>query len=177
MKTVTNRSHASRTKVKVGSKEHIVKSYSWGHHPWLGPLKDTMFKTKTEMKKAMAAHPAYNDSLKTESISEEYRIKPTNDDPNATRTRFAVTKHSKTGKQIGQAVIFTDRGGAERHVARQTKDVKESVLSFGDFLNEITIRDAAGKKHSLGNVKFRGADGKIHSAPPGKSGSSGGGDE
>lgn len=51
------------------------------------------------------------------------------------------------------------------------------MLTFRDFLSEIKIRDASGKIKTLGNVKFRGADGKIHSAPPGKSGSSGGGDE
>lgn len=49
------------------------------------------------------------------------------------------------------------------------------MKSFREYLNEIKIRDASGKIQNLGNVKFRGADGKIHSAPPGKSGSSGGG--
>lgn len=58
-------------------------------------------------------------------MNEEYKITPTNDHPKATRTRYSVTKHSKTGKQIGKSVIFTDRGGAERHIARQTKPVNE----------------------------------------------------
>lgn len=99
-------------------------------------------------------------------MNEDYKITETN--PGGIKTRYSVRKGS------GQPVIFTTRRGAEEHVARQTTK-KESVLSFGEFINEITVRDAAGKKHQLGNVKFRGADGKIHSAPPGKSGSSGGG--
>lgn len=99
-------------------------------------------------------------------MAEQYKITETN--PGGTKTRYAVRKG------VGEPVIFTTRRGAEDHVARQTTK-KESVLSFGDFLNEITVRDAAGKARQLGNVKFRGADGKIHSAPPGKSGSSGGG--
>jgi len=39
----------------------------------------------------------------------------------------------------------------------------------------LNIRDVTGKLKTIGNKKFRGSDNKMHSAPPGKSGSSGGG--
>ena len=42
-------------------------------------------------------------------------------------------------------------------------------------LNELKVRDAAGKEHSLGKVAIRMANGKIEMKNPGKSGSSGGG--
>jgi multidrug efflux pump subunit AcrB len=44
-------------------------------------------------------------------------------------------------------------------------------------ISEVVVRDITGKKNSLNNVKFRGSDNKIHSAPPAPSGSHGGGDE
>ena len=49
------------------------------------------------------------------------------------------------------------------------------VKTFREFLDELYVRDANGKIIHVPNQKFRGADGKLHSAPPGKSASSGGG--
>ena len=43
--------------------------------------------------------------------------------------------------------------------------------------NEMFVRDPSGKKIEVKKQKFRGADNKMHSAYPGKSSSSGGGDE
>lgn len=43
--------------------------------------------------------------------------------------------------------------------------------------NEMYVRDPSGKKIDVKKQKFRGADNKMHSAYPGKSSSSGGGDE
>lgn len=56
-------------------------------------------------------------------MNEEHRITETN--PDGTKTRYSVTKHSTSGKRIGKSVIFTTRRGAEEHVARQTKPVNE----------------------------------------------------
>ena len=42
------------------------------------------------------------------------------------------------------------------------------------IINEIAVRDANGKTRTLQNVKFRGSDNKIHSAPPAPSDSHGG---
>lgn len=53
----------------------------------------------------------------------------------------------------------------------------KSFKQFRDSqVKEVTVRDAAGHKHTLGNVPIRMANGKIKSLPPGKSGSSGGGE-
>lgn len=49
------------------------------------------------------------------------------------------------------------------------------MITFKQYLKEITVRDASGKKINVANVKIRMANGKIESHPPGKSGSSGGG--
>ena len=49
------------------------------------------------------------------------------------------------------------------------------VKTFRDFLDELYVRDASGKIINIRKQKFRGADGKLHSAFPGKSASSGGG--
>jgi hypothetical protein len=49
------------------------------------------------------------------------------------------------------------------------------MISFKDYLEELTVRDASGKKIHVKNVAIRMADGSIRSLPPGKSGSSGGG--
>lgn len=49
------------------------------------------------------------------------------------------------------------------------------MKTFKQYISEITIRDASGKKVKIPNVNIRMADGKIKSLPPGKSGSSGGG--
>lgn len=49
------------------------------------------------------------------------------------------------------------------------------MLKFSQYLKELTVRNAAGKKINVPNVKIRMANGKIESHPPGKSGSSGGG--
>jgi hypothetical protein len=46
------------------------------------------------------------------------------------------------------------------------------MKTFKQFVSEITIHDATGKPMKLKNVEFRGIDGKLHSAPPGKSRSS-----
>jgi hypothetical protein len=43
--------------------------------------------------------------------------------------------------------------------------------------NEMFVRDPAGKEIQVKKQKFRGADNKMHTAYPGKSSSSGGGDE
>jgi hypothetical protein len=49
------------------------------------------------------------------------------------------------------------------------------MRSFKDYLEELTVRDASGKKIHVKNVPIRMADGTIRRLPPGKSGSSGGG--
>jgi hypothetical protein len=49
------------------------------------------------------------------------------------------------------------------------------MLKFKEFITELMVRDASGKKIHVPNVKIRMASGKIESHPPGKSGSSGGG--
>jgi hypothetical protein len=46
------------------------------------------------------------------------------------------------------------------------------MKTFKQFVESIMIHDANGKMQKIKNVKFRGIDGKIHSAPPGKSRSS-----
>ena len=48
----------------------------------------------------------------------------------------------------------------------------KSLLGRRNTNEEIIIHDATGKPMKISNVKFRGADGKLHSAPPGKSRSS-----
>lgn len=50
------------------------------------------------------------------------------------------------------------------------------VKTFREFLDELYVRDSTGKIVNVKNKQYRGADGKLHSAPPGKSSSSGGGD-
>lgn len=40
----------------------------------------------------------------------------------------------------------------------------------------VDVRDAKGSLHQIKNQKIRMADGTVRSLPPGKSGSSGGGD-
>jgi len=65
MKTVTNKAQPKTGTIKIGGKEHSYRKYGWGlHQPFYGPLKDGQFKSKSEMKAAMLAHPAYNDKLK-----------------------------------------------------------------------------------------------------------------
>ena len=49
------------------------------------------------------------------------------------------------------------------------------MKTFKQFIAELTVRDAAGKKINIKNVPIRMADGTIKKLPPGKSGSSGGG--
>lgn len=49
------------------------------------------------------------------------------------------------------------------------------MKTFKQYIAELTVRDASGKKIRVPNVKIRMADGTIKSLPPGKSGSSGGG--
>lgn len=49
------------------------------------------------------------------------------------------------------------------------------MKTFKQYIVELTVRDASGKKIRVPNVKIRMADGTIKSLPPGKSGSSGGG--
>ena len=46
------------------------------------------------------------------------------------------------------------------------------MKTFKQYVQELTIHNATGKPIKIKNVKFRGADGKLHSAPPGKSRSS-----
>ena len=53
-------------------------------------------------------------------MNEEHRITETN--PGGDKTRFAVRKHGKSGKPIGQPTIFTTRRGAEEHIARLQKE-------------------------------------------------------
>ena len=53
-------------------------------------------------------------------MNEEHRITETN--PGGDKTRYAVRKHSKSGKPIGQPTIFTTRRGAEEHIARLQKE-------------------------------------------------------
>ena len=52
------------------------------------------------------------------------------------------------------------------------KNHMKSLLGRRNTNEEIIIHDATGKPMKISNVKFRGADGKLHSAPPGKSRSS-----
>lgn len=49
------------------------------------------------------------------------------------------------------------------------------MIKFKQFIHELYVRNAAGKKIHVPNVKIRMADGTLKSLPPGKSGSSGGG--
>lgn len=63
------------------------------------------------------SHP---DNLKEEPMNEEHRITETN--PGGEKTRYAVRKHGKSGKQIGQPTIFSTRRAAEEHIARLQKE-------------------------------------------------------
>jgi hypothetical protein len=76
-------------------------------------------------------------------MNEEHRITETN--PGGTKTRFSVSKHSKTGKRIGQPVIFTTRRGAEEHVARQTKPVAEDMAAAGPVNVAANVADPKNK--------------------------------
>ena len=49
------------------------------------------------------------------------------------------------------------------------------VKTFREFLDELYVRDPAGKIVNVRKQSFRGADQKMHKAYPGKSASSGGG--
>jgi len=49
------------------------------------------------------------------------------------------------------------------------------MKTFKQLVQELFVRNAAGKLIKVPNVKIRMADGTIKSLPPGKSGSSGGG--
>lgn len=49
------------------------------------------------------------------------------------------------------------------------------MKTLKQFIHELTVRDASGKKIHVKNVPIRMADGSIRKLPPGKSGSSGGG--
>jgi hypothetical protein len=71
---------------------------------------------------------------------------------------------------------------AENRQKEQNKPKKtmwgkiKGILGLGEeYLEEISVRDAAGNKKTVGNVPIRMADGTIKKLPPGKSGSSGGG--
>jgi len=50
------------------------------------------------------------------------------------------------------------------------------MKTFAEFKEGLTVRDATGKPEKIKNVSIRMADGTIRRLPPGKSGSSGGGD-
>ena len=64
MLPVTNRSKPKIKTIKVGSRSHSYKTYSWGvHEAIFGPLKGTTFNSKAELKAAMEAHPTYNNKL------------------------------------------------------------------------------------------------------------------
>jgi hypothetical protein len=52
---------------------------------------------------------------------------------------------------------------------------KTKLMGKVKKVQEMAVRDAAGKKHTIKNVEIRMADGTLKSLPPGKSGSSGGG--
>ena len=55
----------------------------------------------------------------------------------------------------------------------QTMKAVKKVIK--EKLDEINVRNAAGKVQHIKNVNVRMADGSIKNLPPGKSGSSGGG--
>jgi len=77
MLPVTNRSKPKIKTIKIGSKNHSYKTYSWGaHEATFGPLKGTTFNSKAELKSAMEAHPNYNDKLQTEHHITEARKNP-----------------------------------------------------------------------------------------------------
>ena len=50
------------------------------------------------------------------------------------------------------------------------------MKTFKETMKEMIVRDPSGKPITIKKVKYRGADMKMHSAYPGKSSSSGGGD-
>ena len=50
------------------------------------------------------------------------------------------------------------------------------MKTFKQHLEEMKVRDPAGNLINIPKIKYRGADMKIHTAYPGKSSSSGGGD-
>lgn len=49
------------------------------------------------------------------------------------------------------------------------------MKTFSQFIAELSVRDPSGKLIRIKKQKFRGADMKLHTAYPGKSSSSGGG--
>jgi hypothetical protein len=70
MKTVTNRSHGKSYHIEVNGSKNLCKQYSFGHYPFMGPLNKTCHATKTELKKALQAHPYYNTSLRENTLDE-----------------------------------------------------------------------------------------------------------
>ena len=152
MKTVTNRSHAAKNTIKIGSKEHSFKSYSYGaHHPTFGPLKDKLFKTKSEMKDAMMKHPTYNDSLIEEDMINEVSRK--------TLKSYLVKKKRATGKDYTSPSSFRKSiegpGIAQAKLGKTPKrrilpDVK--VMATEESINEEMVEAPHGDPHYHANV-------------------------
>ena len=71
------------------------------------------------------------------------------------------------GSMSGKANGTLEDGSVDSAKTRLMGKVKK--------VQEMAVRDAAGKKHTINNVEIRMADGTLKSLPPGKSGSSGGG--
>lgn len=58
----------------------------------------------------------------------------------------------------------------------EAEDILKKRLTEWNILKEIVIRNLAGKKVQVKKIPVRMASGKVEMHPPGKSGSSGGGD-
>lgn len=152
MLPVTNRSKPKIKTIKIGSKNHSYKTYSWGAHEAIfGPLKGTTFNSKAELKAAMEAHPNYNNKL-NEAKDSMIETKPAGGG-----THDVYWNGKKTHHQLIHVSGGGSRGAARaavggyRYFIHNTKTGKSVNFSFSlpDAKRELRRRYNANDPHSM----------------------------
>lgn len=111
-------------------------------------------------------HPG--SKLQTAVTTEPSKLKP--DSKSAKRRKSFCSRMGGMKKKLTSSKTANDPNSRINKALRKWNCHEDAV-------DEMFVRDAAGRKITVKKQKFRGADNKMHTAYPGKSSSSGGGDE
>lgn len=112
-----------------------------------------------------------------QSAAEVQRKMPSRGQSRGMGLRFEIGPDAPLHIKDEMATNYAKNRQKEQNKPKNTMWGKiKGILGLGEeYLEEISVRDAAGNKKTVGNVPIRMADGTIKKLPPGKSGSSGGG--
>jgi hypothetical protein len=125
MKTVTNRSHGKSYHIEINGSKNLCKQYSFGHYPFMGPLNKTCHATKTELKKALQAHPYYNTSLREETLDEMSWTK---------QVQYADAAKKDRLDKFHQSLATSDpaeKASLEKRIANRTKTINKVMANSG----------------------------------------------